>query len=204
MQSPAGSVSKKTGLPPGSPVYTGAEKSWPIKTTCFSYDKDSFEAAELDAPSQCMPPEDRSRVTWINIDGLHDVSAIEELAYRFDIHPLTVEDILHTQQRPKIDIFDDYLYIVFKMHRYNEVTKRIDAEQISLVLFDNLLLSFQETEGDVFEPIRHRLKGNKGKVRRLGADYLAYALLDSVVDHYFVVLEHICEEIEELEDSLIE
>jgi len=129
---------------------------------------------------------------------------MEKIANHFGIHSLVMEDILNTGQRPKMDDMDDYVYVVLKMLNYNEEDDEIDAEQISIILGQNFVISFQEKERDVFEPIRERIRKNKGRIRKKGADYLAYTLLDSVVDIYFTILEKIGERIEFLEEELVE
>ena len=194
----------KAGLPPGTPVYTGEMTETPIKITVFDYDKDSISVATSPKLEECKVYKNKPTVTWINIDGLHQVDMVEKLCQCFDLHPLTVEDILNTNQRPKVDVFDEYVYLVVRMHHHHEETGEIASEQISFVLGDNFLLTFQETVGDTFDSVRNRIQQNKGRVRKMGPDYLTYALIDSIVDNYFTVLERVGEEIEELEEELIE
>ncbi|MEW6601869.1 MAG: magnesium and cobalt transport protein CorA, partial [Nitrospirota bacterium] len=197
-------VSKKAGLPPGTPIHVGERKAASVKMTVLDYDEEQCEFRELKQVEECFPYKDKPSTTWINIDGLHDVSLIEKIGLHFGVHPLIIEDILNTGQRPKIDIFEDFLFVVLKMHSYNDGAKKIGTEQISLILGKNFVLSFQEKEGDIFEPLRARIKNAKGKVRKAGADYLLHSIIDSVVDNYFKVLEGIGEEIEEVEDDLID
>jgi magnesium transporter len=142
-------------------------------------------------------------VTWINVEGLHDVANIQKLGDCYGFHPLILEDILNTDQRPKIEDFDAYLYIVLKMLHNGESTQTV-AEQISLILGPNYVISFQEgIEGDVFNSIRERIRTGKGRIRSMGADYLAYSLIDAIVDNYFVIIEKMGERIEDLEDELV-
>ena len=197
-------VSKKAGLPPGTPVHVGERKAESVKMTVLDYTDTQCEFREVKQVEECFPYKDKTSTTWINIDGLHDVSLIEKIGVHFGIHPLIIEDILNTGQRPKIDIFEDYLFVVLKMHSYNSAARNIDTEQISLVLGKYFVLSFQEREGDIFEPLRARIINAKGRVRKAGSDYLLHSIIDSVVDNYFKVLEGIGEEIEDVEDSLIE
>jgi len=196
--------SEKSGLPPGTLVYVGEKKVEKGIITIFNYDSERYEEKELKSIEECFPYKDRPNVTWINIDGIHQVGIMEKIANHFGIHSLVMEDILNTGQRPKMDDLEDYVYVVLKMLNYNEEDDEIDAEQISIILGQNLVISFQEKERDVFEPIRERIRKNKGRIRKKGADYLAYALLDSVVDNYFTILEKIGERIEFLEEELVE
>jgi magnesium transporter len=196
--------SEKGGLPPGTLVYVGEKKVEKVTITVFDYDRERYEEKELKYITECFPYRDRPSVTWINIAGIHQVDMMEKMGNHFGIHPLVIEDILNTAQRPKMDDMDDYLFFVLKMLNYKEGDDEIDAEQISIILGQNVVLSFQERAGDVFEPIRERIRKNKGRIRRMGADYLAYTLVDSIVDTYFTILEKIGERIEFLDEELIE
>jgi magnesium transporter len=142
-------------------------------------------------------------VTWINIDGLHQIEILEKIGECYGLHPLVLEDILNTDQRPKMEDYGDYIYIVLKMLDQGNNSNEIVTEQISLILGPNFVFSFQEKEGDVFDPIRERIRNGKGRIRKMGGDYLAYALLDSIVDNYFIILEKLSEKIEYLEEKLI-
>jgi magnesium transporter len=144
---------------------------------------------------------DAPTTSWINIDGVHDMEVVRKLGEHFKIHPLTLEDVVNTAQRPKLEEFDDYLFVVLKMLRHDDAG-RVHAEQVSLVVGANFLLSFQESEGDVFDAVRDRIRKGQGRIRRSGSAYLAYALIDCVVDHYFLVLEQLSETIETLEGQL--
>ncbi len=195
--------SKKAGLPPGTLVYVGEKKVEEVVITVFDYDGKRYDEREVESVEECFPYRDQPTVTWINIDGIHQVEIMERIGSHFGIHPLVIEDILNTHQRPKMDDLDDYIFVVLKMLNYSEEGE-IDAEQISIILGQNFVISFQERKGDVFDPVRERLRKNKGRIRRVGADYLAYALLDSVVDNYFAILEKTGERIELLEEELVE
>lgn len=196
-------VSKKAGLVPGSPVFIGEQKAEDIRIMLIDYDGETFEMQEHVKVEECFPYKDKSTVTWINVDGLHDVNIIQEIGHGFGWHPLVVEDILNTSQRTKIDIFDDHLFISVKMLTYNSDEKNLEAEQLSLILGEKYVITFQEKQGDIFDTLRARIKNSKGRIRKVGADYLAYALIDSVVDNYFKVLESVGDEIEYLEEDLI-
>jgi len=142
-------------------------------------------------------------VSWINVDGIHQVDIIEKIGKHFGLHPLIREDIVNTEQRPKMEDFGPYIYIVLKMLLFDEEENEIIIEQVSLILGENFVLSFQEREGDIFEPLRERIRNGKGRVRKMGADYLAYSLVDAVVDDYFIILEKLGGKIEEMEEKLV-
>ncbi len=195
--------SLKAGLPPGTFVHVGVQKAEKVKITVMDYDSGSCEIAYPDHPEECAPYRKKDKITWINVDGLHQIDVIEKLCSCFDIHPLTVEDILNTTQRPKLDVFDDHLFLVIRMQSYDSDSRQIETEQVSLILGKNYLISFQEKEGDTFDGVRYRIRNGKGRLRKMKADYLAYALLDSIIDNYFSVLEKVGEEIELMEEELL-
>jgi magnesium transporter len=196
---------QKVGLPAGSLVYTGERKGGAIRFTAIDYDETTFQEKVLDSIEACFPYKDKTTVTWINLDGVHDPQALEKLGECFGLHRLVMEDILSIDQRPKLEDYGEYLYIVLRMISYSDKTKEIVSEQVSLIVGKNFLLTFQEgIEGDVFNLIRERLRTGKGRIRKMGADYLAYSLLDAIVDNYFVVLERLGEKIELLEGELVE
>jgi magnesium transporter len=195
-------VSHKVGLPPGSLVHVGEIKAEEVKITVMDYDETSFMEKEVENVEKCFPFKETPTITWINIDGLHQVDIVEKIGKHFNIHPLIQEDILHTGQRPKMEDFDEYILIILKMLYYDSEEDTVRSEQISIILRSNLVISFQEVPGDVFNPLRERMRNGKGRVRRMGADYLAYALTDSIVDHYFILLEKFGERIEILEEEL--
>ena len=195
--------SKKAGLPPGTLVHIGAKKTGRPKITVIDYSEGELEEKTVERIEECFLLREKPTVTWIDIDGLHEIEILSRLGECYGIHPLVLEDILHTDQRPKVEDYGDYLYIVLRMLREKERGAQVESEQVSLILGPNFVFSFQEREGDVFDPIRERLRAGKGRLRALGADYLAYALLDALVDRYFIILEKLGEEIEILEDALI-
>jgi len=195
--------SKKVGLPPGTLVHIGEKKRERTTITILDYDERHLQEQEIKTVDECLPFKDKPTVTWIDVDGIHEVEILEKLGDSFGLHPLVVEDILNTDQRPKMEDFGDYIFIVLKMLYYNDKNDEIGTEQISLILGPNFVISFQEREGDVFDPIRERIRSEKGRIRKMGADYLAYALVDSIVDNYFIILEKLGEKIEFLEDELV-
>lgn len=197
--------SKKAGLAPGTLVHIGEKKCDTTKVTVYEYSENFFsENTVVNEDILRNLPVSNEVVRWVNVDGFASVDILEAIGARFGLHPLTMEDILNTGQRPKSENFDHYHYIVFKMLSYNDLRNTVDIEQVSLVVGPRYVLSFQEREGDVFGPLRERLHQGKGWLRKLGADYLAYSILDSVVDSYFGVLEKVGEKIETIEDKLIE
>ncbi|PIX23878.1 MAG: magnesium and cobalt transport protein CorA [Deltaproteobacteria bacterium CG_4_8_14_3_um_filter_45_9] len=203
MPKPIKKRSKKAGLPPGTLVHIGEKKAETPKITIMDYDEAHFQEKETKTIEECLLFKDKPTVTWINIDGLHQVEILERLGECYGLHPLVLEDILDTDQRPKMEDYGEYLFIVLRMLNYNDKSSEIEAEQISLILGTNFVLSFQEKEGDTFNPIRERIRNSKGRIRRMGADYLSYSLLDSIVDNYFIILEKLGEKIEFLEDELV-
>ena len=195
--------SKKAGLPPGTLVHIGEKKAETLKITIMDYDEVHFEEKEIKTIDECIIFKDKPTVTWINIDGLHQVEILEKLGECYGLHPLVLEDILNTDQRPKMEDYGEYLYIVLKDLHYDDKSSQIEPEQISLILGPNFVFSFQEMEGDTFGTIRERIRNSKGRIRKMGADYLAYSLLDSIVDNYFIILEKLGEKIEFLEEKLV-
>jgi magnesium transporter len=195
--------SKRPGLAPGTLVHVGEKKVEKIRIRMIDYDETNIEERELDSVDECFPYVDKSTVTWINIDGLHEVDVIEKIGKNFGLHPLVLEDIVHTEQRPKMEEFENYIFIITKMLSYDEAEQELSAEQFSMILGPNYIITFQETVGDVFEMVRERVRKGKGRIRKCPPDYLAYALIDAVVDHYFLVLEKIAERVESLEEELV-
>jgi magnesium transporter len=197
--------SRKAGLPPGSLVHIGETITGEVKIAVIDYQGTHFEEKQIKTVEECFPLKETATVTWINIEGLHQVEVIKQLGDHFGLHPLVQEDILNTDQRPKMEDYDDYLYLVAKMLSHDEKKNGLVIEQISIILGPNFVLSFQEgIEGDVFNATRDRIRNSKGRIRNLGADFLAYTLLDSIVDNYFLILERMGETIEFLEEELVE
>ncbi len=196
--------SQVIGLPPGTLMHIGEQKMEKVRITVIDYNEEHFEEKEIKSIEECFPFRDSPSVTWINIDGLHEADTIGKIGKHFNLHPLTLEDIINTDQRPKIEDNDDYIFFVMKM-LYNCVgnSAEIETEQISLAFGSNFVISFQEREGDVFNPVRDRIRKGKGRIRKAGADYLAYTLLDTVVDNYFSVLEAVSERVEVVEQILV-
>ncbi len=195
--------SVKTGLPPGSLVYIGDKKSEQATISVIEYDENSFNERSYTRISECFTFRNKPTVTWIDVNLVNRVDLIEKIGDCYGFHPLMLEDILNTDQRPKFEDFGEYIYVVVRFISCNGGNNGIVSEQVSVVLGPNYVISFQESDLEVFNPLRERLEFGKGRLRKSGADYLAYALLDAIVDNYFAVLEKLGERIEDLEEKLI-
>jgi magnesium transporter len=191
------------GTAPGTLIQRSEGELPAVRITRFDYNEDRFEERKLNTIDEAFPQTDRSVITWINIDGVHDTQILHRIGSLYNVHPLILEDIQNTGQRPKMDRFDEYLFVCLKMLWYDDRAQDTVSEQVSILLGASFVISFQEREGDVFEPIRQRLRENKGKIRRSGTDYLAYCLIDSIIDNYYIILERIEEQIEPLEDTIV-
>jgi magnesium transporter len=196
-------LSRKAGEPPGTLVHIGERQIDQVRLTLVNYDPHLLDERQVNTLDEALGLCTGERSTWLNIDGIHDIELISRLGQHFNIHPLTQEDILNTTHRPKFEEFDHYAYIVLKMLRYDSGAGRVLTEQVSLILTERVLISLQETQGDVFEPVRARLQKGRGRIRNAGCDYLAYALIDAVVDHYFAIMEQIGIQIEAIEDQTL-
>lgn len=196
--------SRKVGLPPGTLVHIGEKKAGEPVITLIDYDEASLQEGEVKAVEECFSFREKPTVTWINVEGVHEVKIVEKLGSCFGLHPLVLEDILNTDQRPKVEIYEGYIYVVLKMLYDGGQDRPVQAEQVSLILGSNFVISFQEgKEGDVFDPVRDRIKTGKGMIRKMGSDYLVYSLIDTIVDNYFLILERLGEKIELLEEELV-
>ncbi|HSO87879.1 MAG TPA: magnesium/cobalt transporter CorA [Draconibacterium sp.] len=194
----------KLGLAPGSLVFTGQQKMANVDITVFHYSEDYFEESNPKSITEVITLiKSFKGVTWINIDGLHDENSIEEICTYLEIHKLSMEDILSVGQRPKLEEYQDYVQAVLKVMSLDSREETIEYEQLSFILKGKILVTFQEKTGDVFDSVRTRIREAKGNVRKKGADYLLYALLDSVVDHYFIILDNFSEKLEDLESDLL-
>lgn len=194
---------KQIGLDPGTLIYTGEKLKEPIKFQIFEFDQDNYLEKEVQSVEEIFYCKTNNRKCWINIDGVHNIEIMEKVQNHFNIHPLTMEDVIHTAQRPKLEEYDDYLFIVLKMFFYDDTFKELKSEQVSMILSENYLITFLEDPGDVFDPVRDRIRKSGTKIRKNEIDFLAYSLIDSIVDSYFHILEKVGEEIEELEDRLV-
>lgn len=196
--------SGKIGMTPGAYVFLGEKKQDTVQMNLMDYDLDEYTFNDISHVEDAFACIDKESISWLNVYGLHDIDLMNNIQKKFNIHPLVIEDILNTHQRPKIEIYDQYIFIVTKMIYFDEETSDLVIEQISLIVLDNFVLCFQEKKGDIFNPLRERIKNHKGRIRKSGVDYLMFAILDIIVDHYFVVLEQLDEEIEVLDEELSE
>lgn len=195
---------RKAGQPPGTLLYTGNEKISVPKITVAIYNEQNFHEVTGDSLEECIPSDIGQAKLWINVDGLQDVKLIEKIASRYQLHPLTVEDILTVQGRAKIEEFPGYLFITLKVLQFSKRTHGIRSEQLSLVLCKDILLTFQESESSLFENVRERLRsGPTQRLRQQGCDYLMYRLIDTVIDNYYVIFEHLGDRLETIEEKII-
>ncbi len=190
-------------LTPGTVAYTGKKFTTKTELDIIDYSKKQYDRYKTNSVEDAFKYEDASHITWINVNGLSDTDAIIALGNHFDLHPLIQEDIVTTHQRPKLDEYEEYLFLVFKMLHYTRKEK-LTTEHISLVMGKDYVLTFQEAEGDIFDDLRERLEQGRGRIRGAGADYLMFAILDGVVDNYFSVIEFLSNKVEVLEDKLFD
>lgn len=194
---------KKAGLPPGTLVHVGKQSAEGVRISVIDYSEGHFtEISPADIADRGRF-RDTSTVTWINVEGVHQAEVIANLGQAFAIHPLVLEDIMHTSQRPKLEDYGEYLFLVLRMIWLDGGKGEVRTEQVSLVVGSGFVLSFQESRGEAFAPVLERLRNNKGRLRQRGADYLAYTLVDAIVDNYFVVLEGLGEDIEAIEVKVL-
>ncbi|MBL0047559.1 MAG: magnesium/cobalt transporter CorA [Bacteroidetes bacterium] len=192
---------EKSGLPPGTLEVVGIQEKEEVIITLIEFNENSFTEKRITSFQDILDCKDNKTVKWINVDGIHNTSVVEQIGKAFNIHPLTLEDIVNTDQRPKFEDYEFYDVAMMKMLYYDT---DLHAEQLSIILLDNLVISFQEIHGgDAFDPIRERIKSAKGRIRKCGADYLAYALIDSIVDSYFTILEKIGDKLEALDEEIM-
>jgi len=194
----------RPGLSPGTITIDGEHTKGPVRITVMDYDSSHFTEKVVGTIEECFPYRDTATVTWINVDGLENTEVIEKMGNHYCIHPLILEDILNTSQRPRMEDLDSYIYLTLKMIRPAGPGADIQVEHVSFILGQNFLISFQEgAAGDVFDPVRARIR-KEGRIRKFGPDYLAYALIDVIVDNYFLVIEKLEEDVEGLEEELVQ
>ncbi len=192
---------KKAGQAPGTLIYTGKKKTQKLFIESFDYDENQYTENQLSNIEEAFEFKHSNSKTWINLNGLNHVNDIEKLGKHYSLHPLVLEDVVNISQRPKIDEYEDYLFVVLKMLYYDE-NENIVSEQVSFILGNNYVLSFQESEGDVFDSVRNRIRTAKGRVRHMESDYLLYVLIDAVVDYYFNIIEILGDKIEDFENEI--
>lgn len=202
---------KLPGAVPGTAVYTGQHQLSDVKILIHDFDESHYEQIPVESVTDSSEYLEKPSKTWIQVQGLHDMDALEEIWNYFDLHPLVREDIVNTVQRPKIEQFPEYLFFVIRAvadspaspgKNTNEVTT--ESEQISIVLGKNYVISFQESDHPIFDPVIKRIHQPSSRIRRFQTDYLAYALIDTVVDHYFQFLDTLNDQIDELEDFILD
>lgn len=195
------SRNQKVGLPPGSIQYIGKNQTDSVNISLISYNLDDFKVSELQNINE-LAGLDNNKVNWINLDGIHNAEIVQEFNTVFDLDPLLLEDVSNTNQRPKTDEYENCLFLTLKTAQFSQKDLQLELHQVSLVLSKTYVISFQEKSGDIFSTIRERITLPKGQIRRKKNDYLFYALIDYVVDHYFIVIEKIGDQIEDLEEEV--
>ena len=196
-------VHKPPGSAPGTLVHTGQKKVETVRIRLIDYDEQHIREETVHDIEQCLEAVDHPTITWVNIDGLHDPEIVGRVGDRFGIHRLVLEDVLSTTQRPKVEEYGDHFFVVVKMLTFDGESGTIESEQVSFIVGDRYVFSFQERFGDVFEPVRQRLREAKGRLRTRGSDYLAYTLIDAVVDSYFRIIEEVGDRLEDLEELVL-
>lgn len=192
---------RRLGLPPGTLVFTGEQYVKEPNVTWTQFNKDTFYEKNLSKDQS--PQQTKQLVNWYDIRGVHDIELVRQIGSRFSIHPLALEDIVDTQQRPKFEEYESGIFITLRALSMDKNNMELQTEQISIYVGDHFLLSFQEDDDDLFKAIRNRLQKSDGRIRTRGSDYLAYALIDSIVDNYYVILDLIEEKIELLEEEIL-
>jgi magnesium transporter len=203
MSQSIGEGSRRAGLAPGTLVHWGEEKTGEVRVSVISYDADEVREADTASIDDLGPPRSEGEIVWINVDGIHRTEIIEQIGRQFELHPLLLEDIADTDERAKAEDYGPYILVLMKMLRYDEAAGEVLSEQVSVVFGSSFVISFQESAGDVFDPVRQRIRNGRGRIRSAGADYLAYALIDAVADSYFIVEEKLGEQIADLEEALV-
>jgi magnesium transporter len=203
MTEPSSRASSKSGLPPGTLIHVGEVLATETRISVLDYTRERCKEHVAHSIEDITRYRDTDSVTWINVEGLINVSIIEAIGQQFGIHPLVLEDILNTHQRPKFEQHDNYLFLVFKVMYPAEDEVSVNYEQVSILILDDYVFTFKEKQDNIFEPIINRLRNSKGRFRSLGADYLAYTLLDTVVDLYLSLQDYLDKVIESVEDDLL-
>ncbi|TYP98874.1 magnesium transporter [Tenacibaculum adriaticum] len=191
------------GQAPGKLIFIGEQKQQEATIELIAYDENKFIKTNLSSIKEIENYKNEYKNIWINIDGLHDVKLINSIGLYFNIHTLILEDIVHTGQRPRVDVDENHIFTIIKMMSLDVSTHMLDAEQVSMYLTKNILLTFQEKDGDIFEPVRERISKSNTRVRKLSLTYLKYSLLDAIVDNYNFLMEIFGAKVEELEDKIL-
>ncbi|MBN1153367.1 magnesium/cobalt transporter CorA [candidate division KSB1 bacterium] len=191
------------GLPPGTLIHVGDKKVERVDIHVIDYDENKVDEMHFSDPDDLSDIIRNNHVSWININGLHNMDVIEKIGNKFNIHPLVLEDILNTEHRPKFEDYENYLFIILKMLSYDETNQEVITEQVSIFLTSGSVITFQEREGDVFEGIRARIFQAKGRLRKMGVDFLTYALIDAIIEQFYLILEKVELRLESIEEELI-
>ncbi|MDX2177025.1 MAG: magnesium/cobalt transporter CorA [Candidatus Sumerlaeia bacterium] len=200
---PRQSTIVKMGMPPGTLVFLGDPEECGVRVRLVEYDAHRVEEHDIFSTPEIVPFLHNKRTTWLEVAGLSDMALMKAVGQLFKIHPLILEDVLNPQQRPKCEEYPDHVFVVLRLFEMDS-SGLLRSEQLSLVVGRDFVVSFSETLHDVFAPLRERLRNALGNVRGSGPDYLAYALIDIVVDHYFLIVERIEEHLDSVEDRLVE
>ena len=197
------SASQKAGFPPGSLVHVGEVLETEVRITIVDYTKDVIEEQTVESIEQILQCREKDTVTWVNIEGLGNIELVGAIGEAFNIHPLVLEDILNTHQRPKLEEYDDYLYCVLKGISLAENGFSVEYEQISMLILNDFVFTFKEKRDELFEPVRRRLRSSKSHFRSQGTDYLAYVILDTIVDSYFTLQDSLDDIVDSVEEELL-
>ncbi|TFG26655.1 magnesium/cobalt transporter CorA [Candidatus Thorarchaeota archaeon] len=195
--------SRTKGLPPGTPIHIGQKRTDKSSIRLIDYNENNILINENVGEQEIAQKPSKQMIRWAHLTGVHDVDLVQTLCRKYDIHPLVLEDIVNTEHRPKLELYSDYIFIVLKTLNL-EGDDNISVEQVSLILGKSFVLSFQESTDPILQPVVSRLEQGHGNVRSSGTDYMVYALLDMIIDDYFIFTESLGERIEELEDEVIE
>lgn len=194
---------EEIGLSPDELIFRGEQKSKDVLLRIIDFDASNYQEDAIQTVKEVVQYQEKNTVTWLNIDGLHNTAIMEEIAQSFDFDPLVIAEVLNTTSRPKVLEYDNCILITIKMMQMKDESGKITIENLSLILTESVLISFQETKGDVFEPVRERIRKQKKRIRNGGTDYLTFALLDIVIDNYLYVIKLLGEKIETLEENLL-
>lgn len=195
--------SRKVGLPPGTLIYVGEERSEPIVINLIEYNESSCRESTIGKYEECKSLNEPNTVTWLHIQGIHEVEHVREMGQHFDIDTLVLEDIMNPTQLPKIEQYDEFIFLIIRTLKFDPDTNNLSEEPINLIVGNNYVISLQESGEGLFQTIKNRIENQQGRIRRMQAGYLAYALIDLIVDNYFVVVEQISDTIELVEEEAI-
>ena len=193
----------KVGLPPGTLVYVGEERTELVQINLIDYNESYFEESKVETFEECLNVNNPETVTWLHIQGIHQANFISEFGEYFGVNSLVLEDVMNPIQLPKIEVFENYVFVILKALDYTPETSMIIKEQVSLIIGNDFVVSFQENVDELFKSVQNRLRNGQGRIRKMQSAYLAYTLIDVIVDNYFIMLEQLNEEIQLLEEEVI-